>query len=383
MLVAPHQLPYDSPEESGKRMRFDVELARIADLNLCNFGKNRTSLRAFSTGDTVEVIVGLFCGERGYVVALHEHTIVLVIMQPDKTSETIMHFHQPSHFQGMKPYWVMSYEHIMAHSLARGESLSGLVLTDRGYNVAVGDTMEVARGQWHHSEGIVKTVDLTKASLDIVCPVDRIQINVPIMFVCKIKEHFDHGLSKFACPSDSCLRMGMLLDGTLLPLKLQCSIKSLHSQSFITPVVLHNMTPPPSPGPLDVGSSDARSVIPTDITKMQTIDYGEVPWLFKSDFYDFKSFHFGFNVSVGFTQVSLVTGHNAGLAMQHLTIPAWYLMPVNPTSKNQLCLILKGPQAGRVVSIKKCQWNSKLVMTDDGTTLQFSDICVAFEYNHA
>ncbi|KAI5986729.1 hypothetical protein EDC04DRAFT_2913208 [Pisolithus marmoratus] len=34
MLIAPHQLPYDSPEESGKRMRFDIELARVADLDL-------------------------------------------------------------------------------------------------------------------------------------------------------------------------------------------------------------------------------------------------------------------------------------------------------------------------------------------------------------
>ncbi|KAI6040465.1 hypothetical protein EDC04DRAFT_2602549 [Pisolithus marmoratus] len=158
--------------------------------------------------------------------------------------------------------------------------------------------------------------------------------------------------------------MGMLLDGTLLPLQLQHSLKSLHSRSFITPVVLHNVTPPPSPGPLDVGPSDVGSVTPTDITEMQTLDYGEVPWLFKSDFCDFKSFHFRFNVS-------LVTGHNAGLAMQHLTIPARYLMPANPTGKNQLCLILKGPQAGRVVSIKKCQWNSKLVMTDNGTTFSF------------
>ncbi|KAI6097147.1 hypothetical protein EV401DRAFT_2082702 [Pisolithus croceorrhizus] len=34
ILIAPHQLPYDLPEESGESMRFDVELARIADLDL-------------------------------------------------------------------------------------------------------------------------------------------------------------------------------------------------------------------------------------------------------------------------------------------------------------------------------------------------------------
>ncbi|KAI6039485.1 hypothetical protein EDC04DRAFT_3007883 [Pisolithus marmoratus] len=34
MLIAPHQLPYDSLEESGERTRFDIELARVADLDL-------------------------------------------------------------------------------------------------------------------------------------------------------------------------------------------------------------------------------------------------------------------------------------------------------------------------------------------------------------
>ncbi|KAI5992059.1 hypothetical protein EDC04DRAFT_2613709 [Pisolithus marmoratus] len=280
MLITPHQLPYDSPEESGERMRFDVKLARVADLDLvpilassgveisysCNghqfvhgllrlpllvntlelvevphpddirfhaaagidplFIKQMLNLFsaqfwAFSTGDTVEFIAGPFCGERGYVVTLHEHTIILVIMQPDKTSETVevsrfvMQSHLQEHILSLSPA-----ENALqsAFPLSGDEALLGDIIQvhhvpfagqggiiewispnskvwvsksgkDRGYNVAVGNTMEVARGQWHHSKGIVKTVDLTKASLDI--------INVPIMFVCKIKEHFDHGLSQF------------------------------------------------------------------------------------------------------------------------------------------------------------------------------------------
>ncbi|KAI6100505.1 hypothetical protein F5141DRAFT_1066108 [Pisolithus sp. B1] len=68
---------------------------------------------------------------------------------------------------------------------------------DKGYNIAVGDMVEVARGQWCHFEGVVKAVDLIKASLDLMHLVDGIQINIPIMFSCKIKEHFDYGLSKF------------------------------------------------------------------------------------------------------------------------------------------------------------------------------------------
>ncbi|KAI6096673.1 hypothetical protein EV401DRAFT_1895711 [Pisolithus croceorrhizus] len=380
--------------------------------------------RVFSLGDTLEIIAGPFCGETGYVVALHEHTIILVVMRPNQTSE------DSSHFWRTKPYRAMLYECIVVRMLARQELSSGLVPTvrkgkgkedskrdptpsqsmvamnasdlhierapgtltlskDKGYNIAVGDTVEVARGQWRHSQGIVKAVDLIKASLDFVHLEDGIQINIPITFSHKVKEHFDYGLSKFVgCDvwvigSDKkgtratlhslgrmsswvaifgqpielknnqvAMLTGMLLDGTLLPLQLQCSLKSLHNRSFITPVVPHNVTPPPSPGLSNAGPSDAWSITPDDIIRTQTPDYGEVPWLFQSEFCDFKSFHLGFNVSLGKHIVRTVCPdrfvgqngpapsgsvcitvmrHNTGSAIQHLTIPARYLMPANPT----------------------------------------------------
>lgn len=134
-----------------------------------------------------------------------------------------------------------------------------------------------------------------------------------------------------------------------------------------------------------------------------------VSWLFDSNFCDFSSYHLGFNVSVGFTQVSLgkrvvrttcpdrfcgrdgpapsgsvcvtVTGHKSGTAVQHLQIPARFLTPASPTGKNQLCLVLKGHQAGRIVRLKMCQRSRKEVVTEDNLTIPFSDICVAFEYN--
>ncbi|KAI5987240.1 hypothetical protein EDD15DRAFT_2372686 [Pisolithus albus] len=202
---------------------------------------------------------------------------------------------------------------------------------------------------------------------------------------------------------------------------LQRGLKALHSRSFIAPVVPRSVTPPPSPGPSNAGPSDAGpldawSITPADIAQMQTPqmqtpDYGDVPWLFQPDFCDFKSFHLGFNVSIGFTQVSLgkrvvrtvcpdrfmgqngpalpgsvcvtVTGHNSGSAIQHLTIPARYLTPANPTGKNQLCLVLKGPQAGQVVHIKKCQRNSKSVVTEHGVTLNFSDSPQTIDFGHS
>ena len=43
---------------------------------------------------------------------------------------------------------------------------------DKGYNVAVGDIVEVARGTWHCCQGVVNTVDFTKALIEMVCSAD-------------------------------------------------------------------------------------------------------------------------------------------------------------------------------------------------------------------
>ncbi|KAI6111070.1 hypothetical protein F5141DRAFT_1063453 [Pisolithus sp. B1] len=557
VLVAPHQLPYDLPEESGKRMRFDVELARLTDLDfvpilspsgaeigyscsgqqfvhgllrltllvntlelvelphpndirfhvaagidpsfveetlnifssqfwrehdsveiqegdlrgkrgvladvdlhkrsavvLCDgdaFGCNLQELRrVFKIGDTVEVIAGPFCRETGYVVALHERTLVLVVMQPDKTSDNIevskfvVQSQLPEHILSLGPE---DNEPRLVHPLPGDEALPGdLVRThcgpytgrtgiiewissdgkvwvfmhgkgkgkedvladeenpapsqtvvamnvsdlhieqppntltftkDKGYNVAVGDTVEVVRGQWHDSQGIVKAVDLTKASLDIVRPTDRVQINVPITFSCKIMERFEHGLSKFV-GRDVWVIVGNKKGSRAM-------LRTIGRMSSWIGV-----TPPPSPGPSNAGLSDAWTITPADITQTQTPDYGNVPWLFEPNFCDFKSFHLGFNVSVGFTQVSLgkcvvrmvCPDRFTGSAIQHLTIPARYLMPANPTGKNQLCLILKGPQAGQVVHIKKCQRTSKSVVMEDVFCLNSIDGLTFYQDNY-
>ena len=53
-----------------------------------------------------------------------------------------------------------------------------LTLTeDKGYNVTVGDIMEVTRGSYYRFQGVVKAVDLTNALLDIVCPVEGNQVS--------------------------------------------------------------------------------------------------------------------------------------------------------------------------------------------------------------
>ena len=62
-------------------------------------------------------------------------------------------------------------------------ALNTLALTkDKGYNVAVGNTIEVARGDWHHFQGVVKRVDFTEALLDIVSSADGNQVSCHFIY---------------------------------------------------------------------------------------------------------------------------------------------------------------------------------------------------------
>ena len=76
-----------------------------------------------------------------------------------------------------------------------------------------------------------------------------------------------------------------------------------------------------------------------------------------------------------------VTGHNRGVGVQHLTIPGRYLTLANPSGKRHLCLVLKGAKAGNIVWIKECRRKTTQVVTEDGETFPFSDICAAFEFD--
>ena len=58
-----------------------------------------------------------------------------------------------------------------------------LALTkDKGYDVAVGNTIEVARGDWHRFQGVVKRVDFTEALLDIVSSADGNQVSCRFIY---------------------------------------------------------------------------------------------------------------------------------------------------------------------------------------------------------
>jgi len=56
---------------------------------------------------------------------------------------------------------------------------------DKGYNVTVGDIVEVARGKWHCCQGVVNMVDFTKALIEMVCSADgkRVSYSFPFLIL--------------------------------------------------------------------------------------------------------------------------------------------------------------------------------------------------------
>ena len=85
---------------------------------------------------------------------------------------------------------------------------------EKGYDVCAGDNIEVARGEWLRSRGVVQRVCFDKGHLDLVCEADRqmvsivcqlflwmyllsIQITVLIIFCHKVRDRLDLLLSRW------------------------------------------------------------------------------------------------------------------------------------------------------------------------------------------
>ncbi|KIM64231.1 hypothetical protein SCLCIDRAFT_23585 [Scleroderma citrinum Foug A] len=370
--------------------------------------------RKFNIGDGVKVIAGPFSRETSHIIVVNKGLIVLVVMQEGRTTENIevsKFFMQSFSKDHVLSHSTDNHTADLAHPLTKGEALLGdlvivchgpyvgqrgsiewinpdgfwvyfndgvgsdeadedsmtlvepchvhiepvpntLTLTrDKGYNVTVGDIVGVARGNYYHCEGVVKAVDLTNALLDIVCPVEGHQTQIPITFCCKIKERSENKLPKFVGhdiwviggEKKGCWAMlhslgrtcslvalfghqliqlkndqittltSVLLNGGILPPAQLQALIFLHRQSFVTiPVAPHAPTPPPAPSeipqegpwiitPDDITAPPEGPWSPDDVPQPSTSkvhntpDYGNVTWLFQDDYCDFSSIHLGFN----------------------------------------------------------------------------------------
>ncbi|KAI6031651.1 hypothetical protein BKA83DRAFT_4122217 [Pisolithus microcarpus] len=289
----------------------------------------------------------------------------------------------------------VNFQDIRVYRAARTISFS----TEKGFDVCVGDDIEVARGKWFRSRGTVQAVHVGEAYLDFVCDTYGQKISVPITFCRKVAERSDVQLSRWIGRDVWVIRgdkkgyqgtlrsigrdsshvalqgqpvqlrnnqiatpTGLVLDGTILPLD---TVQELQRRSFVP--VVRSITPPPPPSmaPPSEGSSattsDAWMVTAEDLSPA-THGYGDIPWLFQPNFCNFHRLHLGFtvndqyrpynNASLGkrivrtrspdpFRNDSGAVPHgHVGSAIQTHVVPASCLKPANPAAKNQLLLIL-------------------------------------------
>ncbi|KAI6028183.1 hypothetical protein EDC04DRAFT_2605750 [Pisolithus marmoratus] len=68
---------------------------------------------------------------------------------------------------------------------------------EKGFDICVGDNVEVARGKWFWSRGTVQMVHFNNAYLDFVCDTYGQKISIPITFFCKVAEHSGPQLSQW------------------------------------------------------------------------------------------------------------------------------------------------------------------------------------------
>ncbi|KAI6037169.1 hypothetical protein BKA83DRAFT_4120731 [Pisolithus microcarpus] len=266
--------------------------------------------------------------------------------------------------------------------------------TEKGFDVCIGDDIEVARGKWFRSRGMVQAVHVGEAYLDFVCDTYGQKISVLITFCRKVAEHSDVQLSRWIGRDVWVIRgdkkgyqgtlrsigrdsshvtlqgqpvqlrnnqiatlTGLVLDGTILPLD---TVQELQHRSFVPVVRSITPLPPPSMALPSEGSSattsDAWMVTAEDLSPA-THGYGDIPWLFQPNFCNFHRLHLGFtvndqyqpynNTSLGkcivrtrspdpFRNDSGAVPHgHVGLAIQTHVVLASCLKPANPAAKNQ------------------------------------------------
>ncbi|KAI6041002.1 hypothetical protein EDC04DRAFT_2602044 [Pisolithus marmoratus] len=124
---------------------------------------------------------------------------------------------------GMHPDWLAGY--IMVPMNIHN-------IQEKGFDICVGDDVEVARGKWFWSRGTVQTVHFDNTYLDFVCDTYGQKISIPITFCRKVAEH-----------------SGLQLSQSLRKQRAVIQPKAdLHITSCLTPTMLgHILYNPPLP----------------------------------------------------------------------------------------------------------------------------------------
>ena len=62
--------------------------------------------------------------------------------------------------------------------------------------------------------------------------------------------------------------------------------------------------------------------------------------------------------------------------MLHRQIPVCCLAPVIPTSHNKQCVVLRGPHAGKVLTVSQAKKGSPVLKIEGGLEINASDVCL-------
>ncbi|KAI6008626.1 hypothetical protein EDC04DRAFT_2610872 [Pisolithus marmoratus] len=318
---------------------------------------------------------------------------------------------------------------VRVHRAARTLAFS----KEKGFDICVGDDVEVARGKWFRSRGTGADGTLRQLHTLILCVTHMgkrafgpaaLTMDRPDVWVIRGEKKGYQGTLRTLGRDISCVALqgqliqlrndyiatptGLVLNGTRLPLG---AVQELQRRSFIPDV--RSVTPPPSAPPPSAIPEDPSATTSeawtTTADDLSSTDFGEIPWLFQANCCNFQHYQLGFTVNDQYrpyNNASLskrivrtrcpdpfrsdtgvappghvcvtVTGHNRGSGIQHHVIPATCLKPANPTAKNQLCMVTKGPRSGEILSIKHCQKNARKVVAQDGAVMSFDEVCLAF-----
>ncbi|KIM55561.1 hypothetical protein SCLCIDRAFT_30272 [Scleroderma citrinum Foug A] len=344
--------------------------------------------RVFTTGQAVRVIAGPYHGYIGHVIAAYGGTVSLQYdgQSPNlKVSNLLLESHVPDHVRSLntkhtgidiplheptptilpgdtvevctgaykgaeapiewmsmdRTAWIYVKEKQdpssapsgIGSSVERHPNQQDDLIMERGYDVCMGDSVEIARGKWFRSEGVVHVVDFDKASLDLVCNTDGHKINVPITFCRKTAERSDlqllrwvgrdvwvirgekkgyqatlrslgRELSWVALQGHQLIQLkndqiatptGLLLNGEILPYGAVQEIVRMQHRSFVP--VVHSVTPPPQPSEIPADGPWAVTAEDSSTGSSRSPDYGEIAWLFQPNFNNFQHYHLGFIVN--------------------------------------------------------------------------------------
>ncbi|KAI6007487.1 hypothetical protein EDC04DRAFT_2611371 [Pisolithus marmoratus] len=204
LIVAPRECPYDLPEQHGEKSLFSI-LAQIrCSRNLEQRAQWQLSLflptDERSEGDVNAMGNTIHCAIQELHRVFNTGQAVRIILE---VSDLLLEAHMPDHVCSLatghtdtriclpEPADVVLPGDTVNVSQGAYKGTEAPIewMSVNGFDICVGDDVEVARGKWFRSRGTVQMVHFDNAYLDFVCDTYGQKISVPITFCHKVAEH--------------------------------------------------------------------------------------------------------------------------------------------------------------------------------------------------